>query len=65
MNEPKYGVRYVCERFPDAVLGRSEPNWKKGRLYYDFTVFTPDMKQYMGSARVHKDFFNEQFKELI
>ena len=63
MSKPKYGVRYVCERYPDVILGWDETVSNQKGLY-PFIKYTPDMKQYVGSLWVSETYFNDQFKEL-
>ena len=63
MRKPEYGVRYVCERYPDVLLGwDSTVESKKG--FYFFLKFRPNMKHYAGSVWISPEFFDEMFKEI-
>jgi hypothetical protein len=63
MNKPKYGVRYVCDDYPDVILGWDE-TVESSIGFYFFRKYTPDMKQYTGTALINPEYFNECFKEL-
>ena len=63
MNKPKYGVKYVCDDFPDVILGWDETVESKKGLHF-FIKYSPDMEQYEGVCWVSETYFNEKFKEL-
>ena len=63
MSKPKYGVKYVCDDFPDVIFGWDETVESRKGLYF-FIKYTPDMKRYTGSVWITQTFFDESFREV-